>query len=217
MEQRKDIYQPQQRRSQETLESLLNATIRVLDEYGLDGATIPRIAGVAGVAPASVYRRFVSKDALVRAALLSMLENSRSKALVVPAGETMLDSALRLMRTLFRQYRQHPKLLRALARFLDTDQDAEFVATARAIVAANLELLVEPLLVHREQIAHADPRTALRFALLHALTSIEAVALEPYSLWHIALVATDDALAERFAQAFVAYLLADLKPGLLKP
>jgi len=206
MEQPKEIRPPRQKRSQETLDSLLNATIRVLDDDGLDAATIPRIAGLAGVAPASVYRRFVNKDALIRAALLSMLHGSRSEALVVPAGETLPDTARRLMRLLFQQYRQHPRLLRALSRYLDADGDAQFIAEARAAVAGNLALLAGPLLAHREQIGHADPEAALRFALLQALTSIEAIALEPYSLWHIALAGTDEELGERFAEAFVAYL-----------
>lgn len=203
----KHIHPPRQKRSQETLDSLLNAAIRVLDEHGLDGATIPRIAALAGVAPASVYRRFVDKEALIRAALLTMLHNSRGEALAVPATEPLPDTARRLMRLVFQQYRQHPRLLRALSRFLDTDRDTQFVAEARAIVAGNLELLVEPLLAHRAHIRHADPRTALRFALLQALTSIEAVALEPYSLWHIAMPAADEELAEQFAEAFVAYLV----------
>jgi AcrR family transcriptional regulator len=207
MEQPKEIRPPRQKRSQETLDSLLDATIRVLDADGLDAATIPRIAGLARVAPASVYRRFVNKDALIRAALLSMLRSSRSEALLIPAGETLTDTARRLMRLLFQQYRQHPRLLRALSRYLDADGDAHFIAEARAAVAANLALLVEPLLVHCEQIGHADQPAALRFALLQALTSIEAIALEPYSLWHIALAATDEELAERFAEAFVAYLV----------
>ena len=206
MEQPKEIRPPRQKRSQETLDSLLNATIRVLDDDGLDAATIPRIAGLAGVAPASVYRRFVNKDALIRAALLSMLHGSRSEALVVPDGETLPDTARRLMRLLFQQYRQHPRLLRALSRYLDADGDAQFIAEARAAVAGNLALLAGPLLAHREQIGHADPEAALRFALLQALTSIEAIALEPYSLWHIALAGTDEELGERFAEAFVAYL-----------
>lgn len=206
MNESRDIYPPRQRRSQATLDSLLDATIRTLDAEGLDGATIPRIAALAGVAPASVYRRFVNKDALIRAALLAMLENSRSEAFVVGGGETLPDAALRLMTLLFRQYRQHPRLLRALVRFMESDGDAAFLAEARAIVAGNLELLVEPLLVFEDGIGHGDPRTALRFAMLQAVTSIEAIALEPYSLWHTAVAATDEELAQRFADAFVAYL-----------
>lgn len=201
------IYPPRQRRSEETLASLLAATIQALDEDGLEGATIPRIAALAGVAPASVYRRFVSKDALIRAALLSMLRSSRASALAVADGEPFPPAARRLMALLFRQYRRHPRLLRALARFIESDQDAVFVAEARGIVAANLELLIEPLLVYQHAFRHADPRAALRFALLQALTSIEAIALEPYSLWHIAMAGTDDELGERFAESFVAYLV----------
>ncbi|WP_260114806.1 hypothetical protein [Pseudoduganella dura] len=40
---------------------------------------------------------------------------------MVAAGETLPDTALRLMRLLFRQYRQHPRLMRALSRYLDSD------------------------------------------------------------------------------------------------
>ncbi|WP_338767165.1 helix-turn-helix domain-containing protein [Massilia sp. METH4] len=200
------IHPPKQKRSEETLASLLAATIRVLDEAGLDGATIPRIATLAGVAPASVYRRFVSKDALIRAALLSMLRNSQAQGPSLARGETLPQAARRLMALLFQQYRTHPRLLRALSRFMDTDQDAAFVSEARTIVAANLELLIEPLLVYRPEISHGDPRAALRFALLQALTSIEAIALESYSLWHIAVAGTDEELAGQFADGFVAYL-----------
>ena len=35
---------------------------------------------------------------------------------------------------------------------------------------------------------------------------IEAVALEPCSLWHIAMPGSDEELAGRFAKGFVAYL-----------
>ncbi|GGX76650.1 hypothetical protein GCM10007386_04670 [Pseudoduganella dura] len=58
---------------------------------------------------------------MIQAALLSMLRRSRSEIFVVAAGETLPDTALRLMRLLFRQYRQHPRLMRALSRYLDSD------------------------------------------------------------------------------------------------
>src|ERR1700733_5106492 len=67
---------PKQARSRATAERLLAAAIRVVDEVGLEGATVPRIAAAADVAPASVYRRYADKDALLRAAFLHALENS---------------------------------------------------------------------------------------------------------------------------------------------
>ena len=210
MNQNKVIAAPRQKRSQATLERLLSATIRLLDAYGLEGAVIPRIAELAGVAPASVYRRFANKDALMRAALLHVLESSREANRLGLAsalqGATLAASAEALMDLMFRQYRQHPRLVRALARFIDADVDPQFVATARAIMAENLELSVQCLLVHRDQIHHPAPERALRFALLHAITSIEAIALAPVSLWHTVMREPDEALAKEFARSFVAYL-----------
>ena len=73
-------------------------------------------------------------------------------------------------------------------------------------MAENLKLSVQCLLAHRDQIRHAEPELALRFAQLHAITSIEAIAVEPVSLWHSALAEPDDVLAQEFARSFAAYL-----------
>lgn len=210
MNQPKSIAAPQQKRSQQTLDRLLAATIRALDEHGLDGAVIPRIAALAQVAPASVYRRFANKDALLRAAFLHMLGQSgdanRAGLAAALEGETLAHSADALMRLLFLQYRQHPRLLRALTRFIDVDTDQQFAAAARAIVAGNLNQVVDCLLAHRERIRHPEPERALRFAILQATTAIEAIALEPFSLWHSVLPEPDERLARELARSFVAYL-----------
>ena len=191
-------------------ERLLIATVRVLDQHGLDGAVIPRIAASAGVAPASVYRRFADKDALLRAAFLHVLDTSRetdrqtlSKALL---RNTLEDTAQRLMSVMFAQYRSHPRLLRALVRFLDTDADREFVREARWIVADNLNEIAEVLLAHQESISHPSPRRALQVAVLSAVSSIEAIVLQPESLWNAVLDASDEELAKELARGFVGYL-----------
>ena len=201
---------PQQRRSREMFERLLIATVRVLDQHGLDGAVIPRIAASAGVAPASVYRRFADKDALLRAAFLHVLDTSRetdrrtlSKALL---RDTLEETAQRLMSVMFAQYRSHPHLLRALVRFLDADTDREFVREARWIVADNLNEIAEVLLAHQESINHTSPRRALQVAVLSAVSSIEAIVLEPESLWNAVLDASDEELAKELARGFVGYL-----------
>src|SRR4051812_29090069 len=65
---------PQQARSRESLKRLMKATVEVLEQKGLAGATIPRIATRAGLSPGSVYRRFPDKDALLRGVMLMMWE-----------------------------------------------------------------------------------------------------------------------------------------------
>src|SRR5579859_4650526 len=132
---------PQQARSRATLNRLLVATIHALDAGGLDAAVVPAIAQRAGVAPASIYRRFRDKDALLRAAFLHVLELSAQgnaqrlpKLLLRP---TLEASARRLVALVLAQYRQHPQLLRALQRFVEADGDGPFAREARARMAAN--------------------------------------------------------------------------------
>src|ERR1700689_5385215 len=65
-----------QARSRESLARLLKAAAEVLNKDGLERATIPRIAAKAGLSPATIYRRFPDKDALLREVCLRMLEEN---------------------------------------------------------------------------------------------------------------------------------------------
>ena len=67
---------PQQDRRRATAQRLLSATIRVISESGLDAATVPKIAALAEVAPASVYRRY--HDRMLSSALHSCMSWSKA-------------------------------------------------------------------------------------------------------------------------------------------
>src|SRR2546430_7916872 len=56
---------PQQTRSQETLDRILDAAERVLDEKSFTEATLAEIMERAGVTVGAFYRRFPDKDALL--------------------------------------------------------------------------------------------------------------------------------------------------------
>lgn len=201
---------PRQQRSRDTAERLLKATISVLAEAGLDGAVIPRIAALAEVAPASVYRRYADKDALLRAAFLHVLKQSndanRAQLAKLILRDTLAASARRLITIQFEQYQRYPKLLLALSRFVDTDTDAAFVAAARQLIASNLGLAIGVLLAHRSEIVHATAETALRFAVLNATSSIESYAQDPHALWHMAPGISAAQLADHLVHGFVSFL-----------
>lgn len=55
---------PRQERSRTTVDALFEATARLLDQAGLEGATTARIAHVAGVSIGSLYQYFPRKEAL---------------------------------------------------------------------------------------------------------------------------------------------------------
>ncbi len=201
---------PRQERSRATAERLLNATIHILDESGLEGAVIPRIAAVANVAPASVYRRFADKEALLRAAFLHVLKQSNQanhqqlESLIL--RDSLASTSKRLITMLFQQFQQHPHLLRALSHFIDADANSEFAHEARSMMSANVELIVEILLQHRGEIAHASPESALRFAVLNMTCSIETFTLDPRSLWHTEPSTSEAELAQSLVHGFIAYL-----------
>lgn len=208
---------PQQERSRATAQRLLSATIRVIADSGLEAATVPRIAALAEVAPASVYRRYQDKDALVRAAFLHALEqsnaNNRQHLKSALLRQTLEATAMQLMKVLFEQYGQHPLLIRSLSRYLDSTDDRDFARRARSVMVANVEEVVAVLLHHRDEIVQTDPERALRIALLNAICSIEAYALDTNSLWHAFRGLSADLLSAELAAGFVAYLTHVPGPG----
>src|ERR1700677_3780503 len=58
---------PQQLRSQQTVEAVLDAVVRILKKDGIVGVTTNRIAEVAGVSIGSVYQYFPDKRAIFTA------------------------------------------------------------------------------------------------------------------------------------------------------
>jgi AcrR family transcriptional regulator len=205
-------FEPQQKRSRATADRLISATIQILDEYGLEGAVIPKIAEKAGVAHGSVYRRFPDKHALLRAACLHMLQRSNESnrtqmkaALLRPSLEETVGCFIGLH---FLQCRTHPKLLQALAQFVKEDENMHFTSEVRRLLGASLDETVSVFLTFQSEIDHADPRLALRFAILNATTSIRAIMFEPGSLWHELFPGAEDALVTELARTFISYLRA---------
>ena len=58
---------PVQRRSQATVERILDASARLFDEYGYEGTTTKQVAAEARISIGALYRYFPNKDALVAA------------------------------------------------------------------------------------------------------------------------------------------------------
>src|SRR3954466_3632405 len=59
--------QPKQRRAQETVDVVLQGTVRVLGREGVDAVTTNRIAEAAGVSIGSLYQYFPDKKAIFSA------------------------------------------------------------------------------------------------------------------------------------------------------
>jgi AcrR family transcriptional regulator len=189
----------------------LRATIQTLDEHGLEGTTVPRIAAAAGVAPATIYRRFRDREALLRAAFLDVLEASRKANRGRVCLENFKTQTLKgvieeIAGLTIRQYRSHPGIMKALIRFVENDSDEAFRRRALALNAQNFEPVVDLLMTFKDEIRHDDPRRAILFGLLTMGTVVEECAIESVSMWPALLPLTDEEFKHELVRAFVAYL-----------
>ncbi len=202
------FYVPQQQRSRETLARLVAATLATLEEHGLEGATISRIAAAAGMAPASVYRRFRDRNTLYRVALLDIFERAADEDLIsTQSGDQTLEAHVhRIVYLTLQQYRLRPGLMRALTRFIESDSDEEFRSRALRSVSTNYKRLADALLAYRGQILHPDPHKAVVFALLTMSTVIEVRALEQVSMWNELTRLSDEDFVAEVTRNFLGYL-----------
>jgi AcrR family transcriptional regulator len=202
-----------QARSRETLKRLVTAAAKILDEKGLKGATIPRIAARAGLTPGAVYRRFQDKDALMRTLSLEVFRSSaeHSERMLIPeaaAGKSLADLAWRIVRTTFESHRKHAGLLRALHDFAKSHPDASFRKSMDELEIRNLRCVARFVLTRREEIRHPEPEAAVNFALmLVGFTMREVLLLDAVSRgWAPLLPKDDDVLVRELVRAFLTYL-----------
>src|SRR3954463_12284799 len=106
-----------QERSRQTAARLLQAAEAVLEKRGLNGASVPEIARRAGVSPASIYRRFIDKDGLLREVFERFFERAiqANDAALRPSqwrAGSLEKSVCTLVAGMVAAYSQRPGLLR---------------------------------------------------------------------------------------------------------
>ena len=107
-----------QKRSRATVDTLVEATARILVREGFDKASTNRIAEVAGVSVGSLYQYFPGKEALVAAVIdrhnQDIMRVVRG-ALAEVASQPIEKAVRRLVAVAIEAHRIDPKLHRVLA------------------------------------------------------------------------------------------------------
>lgn len=210
---------PKQARSRASLGRLMKAARDILNEKGIEGATVPRVASRAGLSPGSVYRRFPNKDALMRAVILETLEGldaAAASALTPELAERLSLQAFAepMVRHRVASQRRNAKLLRAMLQFTLSHPNVAFKKKIAEVNARSIQRVADFLLLKRSEINHPDPRKALPLALMLVGTMLQQIIVfnalpgvpDPR------LPRTDDELVEELTRAFLSYLGAEYKP-----
>jgi len=160
------IRPPLQRRSQQSLERVLNAGFEVLRERGFDGFTLHEVSDRAGVSIGSIYSRVPSREALIMAIYERVMSWTDDREAVVRDAED-LERPVRewieaivtdiaagvlghadVMRVFMRQAPLHPEILeRGAVKSKETG-----------------EIFTRALLQRRKEFAHPDPALAVDMA-----------------------------------------------------
>jgi len=199
-----------QARSRESLRKLLNAATEVLGQYGVEGATIPRIARRAGLTPGSVYRRFHDKDALLETAILEILERQEEtmKTTLAPMpGQVSLEAfSERLISGMVDAYHTHAGLLRGMRQFVQSRAGTAFCKKVSALEAQHFQRAVELFLSYRDQIRHSNPRSAVSLGLMMVVGTLYQVVVWPTDRTEPKDLPRGDVLKHELTRALLSYL-----------
>jgi AcrR family transcriptional regulator len=159
---------PQQARSAESYQKMLDAAEEVLGENSFDSATINEIVMRAGLTIGAFYARFHDKDSLLRE-----LETRMDEEFVRLVDESLKDEAWGKMSleealdayhlSLVKLYQRRRSIARALV--LRSHTDDALKKRLEKLNFTNLPRVARHML-QRTQIKHPHPERAMQFALL---------------------------------------------------
>jgi AcrR family transcriptional regulator len=100
------------------VDPLIGIVVDMLDTEGYDAVQLREVARRARMSLATIYRRYPTRDALIVAALRWWMDANRYAAVSAPAprDESLYGGLMRIFRSIFEPWEQHPQMLRAYVR-----------------------------------------------------------------------------------------------------
>jgi len=201
---------PQQTRSQETLDRILDAAERVLEEKSFTEATLAEIMERAGVTVGAFYRRFPDKDALLHLLDERFFQEMKQRAddLLDPEhwrGASVSEILTEFARTAVDVYAAKRGVARSV--FLRARVDPVIQATGRQVNAHNIErlrtLLLDPS--RRNEVTHPNPERAIALGFMMFFGALRETTVFG-EVWpeHRQLIGEN--LGDEMAHLYLAYL-----------
>lgn len=187
---------PRQARSLATVEAIIEAAARILEQHGHEGFSTNAVAEMAGVSIGSLYQYFPRKDALIGALIVretARLIEDAEAAIGEPTGRTALA-------TLIRAAVAHQLRRPILARLLDFEEARLPFDTDTQQVKAQFANIVSNLLSHPDLPSQPDRDIAVRDVMAVIKGMIDAAGEQGETEQH--------QLAVRVGRAVFGYLNA---------
>jgi AcrR family transcriptional regulator len=160
------IRPPQQRRSQESLERVLQAGFELLHERGFDGFTLQEVSARANVSIGSIYARVPSREALIKAVYeRAMLWTDEQTEPLEQAGHrpgTTREQIEAIVVEMGTQMLAHGDVLRVFMR--QAPLEPWIMERAAEKSQATCAVFTHAILEHRDEIRHEDPELAVDVA-----------------------------------------------------
>lgn len=209
--------QPQQARSQRTLDALLDATEALLENRLFQDISINEIIARADSSAGSFYSRFNDKQALLHALherfiqrsleKIEMLQFAASEFKKLEQDQPDLDHgrvlAQWVVEALVRNLQRNRGLLRAVA--IESFRNPRFVERAFEVMASTREWVANLLRPYRNKQSVEEFDANVEIALRMVIATLDQLLFIPPSA-NMLLVSEDNALVETLTRAFVRQL-----------
>lgn len=202
--------QPRQARSRRTVDTLLDATLKVVAEEGFEAASTNRIAKIAGVSVGSLYQYFIDKRGLIGAAIERALLQEQAavrQALDAQRSATVaVQMASGFEALLANRVQQSPMLCTLF------EHNEELASTHALLwIAARHEALADP--IHRVIASRRDARHDTDLETLQTVVTGAANAISSAFVLTDPQHLTPEALARSFGIVVERYLTTPAPPA----
>lgn len=211
------VHEPQQQRSRDTQNRILAALERLLESHFFEQITTRQLAREAGVSPATLYRRFQDKNALLPA-LYERYDkrlNRWSKALWDEDQRRQHTSVEERVTHVVREhvnfYRDNEPILRTLYLYLRLHSDIELGESATGRQAGYGEILAPILEALGQQGQELPGEAQIKLFCLILITSIKERALFATTTPARILELSDEEFVRELSRNLVGYLVLNRK------
>jgi AcrR family transcriptional regulator len=206
---------PKQKRSQASLERVLDASLRLLEENGFEAFTIQDVSQRADVSVGAIYARFGSKESLLRTVHQHAMDAMQPEHDAVDAADAVETASTRdvvvaAVARVAAVFRGNEKLLGAFMHLGAIDAEISRRGSERSIdLARHFKATV---LAHGEDIPRSDPEAAVDIAFRMAYCTFARQVMYGPTFESDRPIEWDE-LAREVGSACAAYLLQEPPPA----